>query len=197
MTPTVEEARAIADLENADPDAVIAAAETLGRHGSPSALEPLRAAFARWHATWDGRGADLQHSHVVDRPHARQAMVEDAFRQALGHGQAWLTRSSELHELRALCVTDNCRTQIDNMMIAADNTRVTISRLDEPGDSLITLAHYQLRSIAALEQKLAQYPRGTSFTLDLRALDAGTATAVAAEISRFAAAQGFAVTQEP
>ncbi len=44
MTPVVQ-ARAIADLDNSDPDVVIAAIQTLGRHGSPAALEPLRMAF--------------------------------------------------------------------------------------------------------------------------------------------------------
>jgi len=50
MTPAVE-ARAIADLDNPDADAVISAIQTLGRYGSPAALEPLRSAFQRWNAT--------------------------------------------------------------------------------------------------------------------------------------------------
>jgi hypothetical protein len=196
MTPIVE-ARAIADLDGIDPDVVIAAIETLGRHGSPGALAPLRAAFERWHAAWDGRASDLQYSQAADRPHARQGMVEHGFRQALGRGQAWLTGSSELRELRALCVTDDCRTQISIMIDTADDTRITISRVDEPGDSLIQLAQYHLQSISALEQKLAQYPRGASFTLHVSSLDSRIAAAVVSEILNFAGTHGIAVKQEP
>jgi hypothetical protein len=196
MTPTVE-ARAIADLDDIDPDVVIAAIETLGRHGSPAALAPLRGAFEQWHATWDGRASDLQYSRAADRPHARQAMVDDAFRQALGRGQGWLTRSSELRELGALCVTESCRTQISIMLDAADDTRIIILRVDEPGDSLIQLAQYQLHSISALEQKLAQFPRGASFTLHVRALDAEIGAAVVSKILAFADTHGIAVKQEP
>jgi hypothetical protein len=195
MTPTVE-ARALADLDDTDPDVMIAAIETLGRHGSPAALPPLRAAFERWHAAWEGRASDLQFSHAADRPHASQAAVEDAFRQALGYGRGWLTRSSDLRELRALCVTDNCRAQTTTMIDAADDTSITISRADEPGDSLIQFAHYQLYSISALEQKLAQCPRGASFTLHVRALDSRIAAAVATEILTFAGTHGIAVTEQ-
>ncbi|PYR95502.1 MAG: hypothetical protein DMF84_00630 [Acidobacteria bacterium] len=86
MTPGVQ-IRAITDLDNSDPDVVIAAIQTLGQHGSPAALEPLRMAFQRWHATWTDRAAELAYSRAVERPNARQAMVEDAFRQAIGTGQ--------------------------------------------------------------------------------------------------------------
>lgn len=57
MTPIVR-ARAIADLDNSDPDVVIGGVQTLGQHGSPAALEPLRIAFQRWHATWADRAAE-------------------------------------------------------------------------------------------------------------------------------------------
>ena len=104
MSPALEK-RAIADLDGADPDGVIAAIQTLGRHGSPEALAPLRAAFQRWHATWNGRQEELIYSRAVDRPNARQAMVEDAFRQAIGAGDNWLLRAEDVRELQSLCVT--------------------------------------------------------------------------------------------
>jgi hypothetical protein len=80
------------------------------------------------------------------------------------------------------------------MIDAADDTRITMLRVDEPGDALIALAQYQFQSISALEQKLAQYPRGASFTL--RALDSRIAAAVATEILTFAGTHGLAIKQE-
>lgn len=60
-TPIVE-ARAVADLDDPNPDMVIAAIETLGRYGSTAVRAPLRLAFERWHRTWEGRAVDLQFS---------------------------------------------------------------------------------------------------------------------------------------
>ena len=193
MTPVVE-TRAIADLDNPDPDVVIAAVQTLGRHGSPAALEPLRTAFQGWHATWAGRAAELAYSHVVERPNARQAMVEDAFRQAIGTGQGWLTRASELLELQSLCVTDNCRTQT-GYMIHENDTRIMLWSINEPDESQIELAQYRFTSIAALKEKVARYPQGTAFILQRSANEASDFTATMSELMAFAASRGLSIKE--
>lgn len=195
MTEALE-AAAVAHLDDPEPEVVISAAETLGRFGSAAALQPLRAQFERWHAAWTGRQEELRHSWVQDRPHVTQAQVESAFLQALGRGQAWLTGSPALRELRALCVTDNCRTQAGHLIDAADDTRITILRAEEP-NPLVLLAQYQLPSISALEQKLTQYPKGSSFTLDVTALDPLIAPAIVTKITTFAEAHGINVAHLP
>ena len=192
MTPVVE-ALAVAHLEDPNPQVVINAAETLGRYGSPASAQALRAQFDRWHRAWEGRQDELGYSRTEDRPNAMQGMVEHAFLQALGRGQGWLTEDADLRELRTLCVTDNCRTQADQIIAAAGDTRITISRVDDPDNSIVSLAQYQLVSISALRQKLAQYPKGTSFTLDVSALDPQIAPVVVSDLMKLAAAQGITV----
>jgi hypothetical protein len=154
MTPAVE-AAAIAHLDDPDPQVVVSAAETLGRHGSKAAAPPLRAQFERWRRTWDGRQEELRHTWADDRPNAMQGMVEATFLQALARGQAWLTDADGVRDLRSLCVTDNCRTQADSLIDAADDTTIRIAQLDHRDAAVIILAQYQLPSIPALEQKLA------------------------------------------
>jgi hypothetical protein len=192
MSPALEK-RAIADLDNADPDAVIGAIQTLGRHGSPGALEPLRAAFQRWHATWSGRQEELTYSHAVERPNAKQSMVEDAFRQAIGAGDNWLLRASDVRELQSLCVTDGCRTQT-RYMIHDDDTRIMLWAVSEPDESNIELAQYRLTSLTALEAKLALFPRGTTFTVE-RADQAGDVSAAVTAVKAFASAHSLAVRE--
>ncbi len=191
MTPVVQ-TRAIADLDNPDPDVVIAAVQTLGQHGSPAALEPLRMAFQRWHATWADRAAELAYSRAVQRPSAKQAMVEDAFRQAIGAGKGWLLRAGELRELQTLCVTDNCRTQTGHM-IHEDDTRIMLWDINEPDDSHIELAQYRFSSIAALEEKLSRYPRGTVFVLQHTMKETSDVTAVITRLMTFAASRGLLI----
>jgi hypothetical protein len=191
MTPVVQ-ARAIADLDHPDSEAVIGAIRTLGRHGTAAALEPLRAAFQRWHVTWAGRASELEYSYAVERPHARQGMVEDEFRQAIGAGRSWLTRTTELRDLQTLCVTQNCRTQTGSM-IQDDDTRIMVWDVNEPGESHIELAQYQLKSMAALEEKLAQYPRGTSLTIQRQAPENDDVAAAITKIIAFAGSRGLSI----
>jgi len=192
MTPVVQR-RAIADLDNPDPDAVIAAIQTLGRHGSPAALEPLRMAFERWHTSWADRAAELAYSHAAERPNARQAMVEDAFRQAIGAGQRWLMRADDLRELQSLCVTSGCRQQI-GYMIHDDDTRIMLWGINDSEESNIELAQYRFSSIKALEEMLARYPRGTVFVVQ-RTNQAGDVTAAISELLTFAASHGLLIKE--
>jgi hypothetical protein len=134
MTPAVE-AVAADHLDDPDPQVVISAVETLGRYGSRASKQPLSVQFERWHRTWEGRQEELRYSHAESHPHAIQGMVELTFLQALGQGQAWLTDKGDLLELRALCVTDNCRTQADHMISTAGDTRITILRVESPDNS--------------------------------------------------------------
>ncbi len=79
------------------------------------------------------------------------------------------------------------------MIDAAGDTRITIARVDDPDNSIVMLAQYHLVSISALRQKLAQYPKGTSFTLDVSALDPQIAPVIVSDLMKFAAAQGLTV----
>lgn len=192
LTPAVQ-ARAIADLDNPDPEVVSGAIQTLGQYGSPEALEPLRAAFQRWHVTWAKRAPELAYSRAAERPNAPQAMVEDAFRQAIGAGRAWLLRADELRELQSLCVTDNCRTQVGHM-IRDDDTTIKLWSVDEPDGSHIELAQYRFTSIAALEEKLARYPRGTAFILQRTPNETGDVTAAISQLLAFGASRGLSIS---
>ncbi|PYR56393.1 MAG: hypothetical protein DMF85_16730 [Acidobacteria bacterium] len=187
------EAAAVAHLDDPDPEVVASAAETLGRFGSAKAVSPLRARLERFHDEWRDRGAELRFSYVrlEARSQAGQAMVELSLLQALAKGRAWLSERAALADLRALCVTDNCRQHADQMLAASQNAAITIVRLEGPDDSFITIAQYDLSSVAALEEKLAQYPAGAVFTLELSNLDPQTASTVASRIKRIADAYGI------
>jgi hypothetical protein len=192
MTPVVER-RAIADLDSPDADVVVGAIRTLGEHGSSAALGPLQLAFERWHGTWASRAAELLDSRAAEHPNAREAMmVEDAFRQAIGAGRGWLLRAGALREVQALCVTENCRTQVGHM-IHDDDTTIILSRICEPDESQIELAQYGFTSISGLEDKLSQYPRGTAFVLLRRGDEMDDVGAAIARLTVFASSRGMSI----
>jgi hypothetical protein len=190
MTATLQQ-RAIAALADSDPEILIDAIKTLGQHGTSAALAPLGTAFQRWHDAWADRAAELVYSRVVDRPNARQGMVEDAFRQAIGAGQGWLMRADDLHELQSLCVTENCRQQIGYMIQSAD-TLIRPWSVDTP-DFNVELAQYRFTSLRSLEEMLARYPRGTAFVVDRGQNTGANAAAVIAELTTFAASHGLSI----
>ncbi len=187
------EAAAIAHLDDAEAEVVAGAAETLGRFGSAAAVQPLRARLERWSAAWRGREDELRFSYArpESRSGAAQGMVEWRLVEALGKGRAWLTTRETLDELRVLCVTDNCRQQLDRMKSEIGHASIQVTGVDESDHAFISIAQYDLSSLAALEEKLAQYPRGTSFTLNTGTLDAGTAAIVTSRLQKIADAHGI------
>jgi len=123
-------------------------------------------------------------------------MVEDAFRQAIGAGQGWLTSVTELRELQSLCVTDNCRSQTGYMIHEGD-PRIMLWTINEPRESHIELAQYRFTSLAALEEMLARYPRGTVFTLQRSDNANADVSAAITRLKAFAASRGLVLTGIP
>jgi hypothetical protein len=186
------EAAAVAHLEDPDLEVVAGAAETLGLFGSAAAVEPLRARFERWHETWQGREDEVRYSDVRG-PQPAQSMVEWRLVEALARGRAWLTTRETLEQLRGLCVTDGCRQQTTQWVARTGDAVINVTQLDEPNDSFVTIAQYDLSSLQALEEKLAQYPPGTTFTLNTGTLDPESVAIVTSRIRKVADAHGITV----
>jgi hypothetical protein len=76
-------------------------------------------------------------------------------------------------------------------MIHEDDTRIMVWRIDEPDQSGIDLAQYQFTSLAALEDMLLRYPRGTVFSVQRSANQSNEITAAISELTKFAASHGL------
>lgn len=189
------EAVAIAHLDDPAPEVVANAAEALGRHGTPAALPALRARFDRWSRAWAGRQEDLVYRDLPPDSTAVHAMVEFSLVQALGRGSSWHMDRARLVELGSFCVTDACRRQVEQLIEESERRVIRVHWQEQPDRPSISIGQYDLRSVTALEQKLAQYPRGTSFTLDVSALDPEAASAVTARVMAAARAAGLNVSR--
>jgi len=168
ISAEVEDA-ADASLEESDPEMVSQAASVLGQYGSADAEEKLWQRLQKWHEEMQSRAEDLSKQNpgvpaFGSSALSAQAMIEQALRNALSHGQAWLSDLQKLKRLRALCLTDGGRNEVDNM-IRGWNQQIYVG-LSPFGDQpySISVAHYQLDSLESLKQKLLQFPPGTLFT---------------------------------
>jgi hypothetical protein len=192
MTPEIER-RAIAALDDEDPRVVQNAIETLGKFGSVASAPILRAHFDAWHRAWQGRAGELEFNRArgVDDPGAANRALESAFLRALAAPLGWLADAGGIAAVREWCVTDSCRREADVLLDdAADIVTVNVSMFDGI-DFQGRLAQYHINSLAGLGRKLSQYPKGTIFIVRAGG-DAETARSIAAELTAWAAKQGFA-----
>ncbi len=155
------------------------AAQSLGRFGSPAALGPLWDVFRYFHDYWKGKAAELERN-------GEGVGLEMELRNAIARGRHWLATETDLRTIESLCVSGRC----------VQATREDLSawqkplRLELRGPANASVAQYhEFESLADIEEKLGQFPKGTQFALTA----AGSADEAAAEIRKFAAARGLEI----
>lgn len=168
---SVAELRASPELEKLalefidDPDleVAISAVAVLGKYASAEAEEPLWRRLAKWHAEWNGREQELKKDFRVDDPIHLQTGLQQTLRVALSQSPAWLADGKKLERLKRLCVTRNEREQVDQLLRDwGREITIGFSPAEQEWGSA-NVAQYHLQSLAALKQKLSQFPKGTVF----------------------------------
>jgi hypothetical protein len=161
------------------------AAQMLGLYGSKSAAGPLWDAFRYFHEYWKDKRAELP-------PNGEGVQLEVALRSAIARGRGWLVNDADLHVMESLCISERClyETQLD--LEGWKQTPLHLELSSHGGDIRATVAQYfGLQSIEAIEEKLAQFPRGTAFLVSTSGEEAPE---LLSSIHRFAELQGLMLT---
>ncbi|MGA2330043.1 MAG: hypothetical protein ABSH05_27700 [Bryobacteraceae bacterium] len=159
------------------------AAQSLGRFGSPAAVGPLWDAFRYFHDYWKGKQAELAQN-------GEGVFLEVELRNAIARGRHWLATETDLRTIESLCISERClyETQQD---LRAWQRPLRIEVSSQAGGIRGQVAqYYGIESMQALEEKVAQFPKGTQFVL--AANDDG-ADGTAVRIRKIAAAHGLTV----
>ncbi|MDX2043508.1 MAG: hypothetical protein SF097_19985 [Acidobacteriota bacterium] len=159
FTPEVEKL-ALEMLEDSDTNVVISAVKVLGKYGSDKAEAPLWKKLEQWHQTWNGRERELK-TAFNNEAIRNQSSLEQALQTALAEAPGWLATPKELNRLKQLCVTESAKNTVTQLLEQWGDKftlRFTLYN-DEWGRAEI--GHYELKSLASLKQKLAQFPNGT------------------------------------
>ena len=182
MNPALEQYLA-AYLMHSDVYIKSTAAQVLARYGTVSALPRLWETYRYFHDYWNGKGEEL-------RQNGQGVGLEVDLRNAIARGRGWLATETDLRLIESLCISDRC----------VQETRQDLEYLKPPlpleivtqpfGMTGRVAQYYAFESVAAMEAKLAQYPRGTRFVLSAP----GPSAKTAAEILRFATEKGLVVT---
>jgi hypothetical protein len=168
--PEVEQA-AITHLDDPDPEVAASAAATLGRYGSPAAEQPLWDRLGKWHLAWAGRAAELPDGAGSALTNGLQTALEMALVNALATAQSWFAGPEKLQRVRVLCVSQYAQGQVDNMLNTLSSTPLIGVSTFGDGSFAGSVCQYQTDSMNALEEKLAQFPSGTMFSVQLNGSD--------------------------
>jgi hypothetical protein len=165
MTPALE-AALIDALRDARPEVAAGAARALGRHGSAAAEKALWARLEQWHVRWAGREDDLRY-HVAEERSRNQhdKDLETELANAIARGKGWLCDLPKLLRLGGLLVTSLERDQIQSILHDWEASRISVTVLGNDGGdlSVFRVAQYDVGSLSAAREKMAQFPRGTVF----------------------------------
>ena len=153
---------AIKSLDDPDPEVVGSAATYLKQFGPASAEEALWARFTAWSERWKGRESELQSTpgHSIDGLYESDAGSK--LMEALASGQGWLADEAKLRRLIDLSVGPQQRQQAEQYLRIWQKRPWSIELISSDQRRFHILQYHEA-SVEAAEQKLLQFPRGSTF----------------------------------
>ena len=184
-------------LDDPDPHVAMTAATMLGNYGSPAAEAALWQRYERWSQQWAGRESELDivMGERLDKRINQLGLGENLV-TALATGRSWLTDKGKLQRLARLTNVRRLRQQLDNYLKAWDNQPLTIFFNSPPNGFVARVAQYELRSMDALKEKLAQFPSGTKFFLSTSSDESTANDRSLSELRAFLSSHGMSVAGE-
>jgi hypothetical protein len=154
----------IAWLNGADLNRARQAAETLAKYGSPIAEKAVWDQLRRFHAQWAERGNELTYRSGMQSDASEAMSFQFGLVEAIGRAQAWLLTNEQITDLENLTLGQ----ERDNVKRWHWTSPVdlNISFFGEQVQAVIN-SQYTATDVASLRSKLAQYPRGTKFRLNI------------------------------
>jgi hypothetical protein len=153
---------AIQGLNDPDPEVVASAANYLMEFGSASTEDLLWARFTSWSERWKGRESELQDTPGQKMDGTYELMAGNSLMQALAAGHAWVADEAKLRRLVDLSIGPQQRQQAQQYL-GSSQPRPEIILFLPVNEGYFQLGQYEEHSLKALEEKLLQYPKGSSF----------------------------------
>ncbi len=153
---------ALRALDDPDPQIVSSAAAYLMEYGAPSAEDVLWARLTAWSERWQGREDELQYVPGKKLDGTYESGAGSNLMQALAAGQGWLADETKLRRLIDLSVGPQQRRQAEQYLATWRARPWSIQFI--PFDrGQFQIAQYHATSLQGVEDKLLQFPRGSTF----------------------------------
>jgi hypothetical protein len=173
-------------LNDEDPQVVVDVARFLKDHGTADAKPALMKALERWHEAWKGRQKELKASTTNRPPNGLifQLAAEQALVGALCEARAWILTPEELAHVLELCLADTDRFTVQSK-IKKPGQGVNIGVAGDKGELTGDVEGCRVKSLDDLKAKIAQYPKGTAFSITAGSLVPVTRAKVLADLNAF------------
>ncbi|HWC19224.1 MAG TPA: HEAT repeat domain-containing protein, partial [Terriglobales bacterium] len=191
--PVLEEI-GIRSLDDPDPEVAMTAATMLGRFGSPAAESALLTRYQRWAQHWVGKESELNLTFAQSsRDLNNQLGLGQNLMMALATGQHWFSDDKKLEQLSQITNVKRIQNQMEQYLKTWQNRPLTMSFSHfGPYDEFhAQVAQYEVQSMEALKEKLAQFPAATKFALNTQSYVSPTDLKETAEIREFVRAHGM------
>jgi hypothetical protein len=196
VDPLLEEI-ALRSLNDDDPEVAANAAGFLGRFGSAAAEEGLWERLAQWSARWHGRESELIYIAGETNPNVYQGTLGASLQQAISSGEAWLADEAKLRKLQQLSVGTSMKQPIDGILAQWGRKPWRIQFLHFLGGPQFDVLQYHLKSLDSLQNKLSQFPSGSSFVWsEASATPSPEGAKIFVELSDFLKARGMSLRNE-
>jgi hypothetical protein len=182
----------IARLNGSDLNRARQAAETLAMYGNPQAEKVLWERLRVFHAQWAERGNEFVYRAGMAKDVNEAIGFQFGLVEAIGKAQAWLLTNEEISELERLTLGQE-RGNVEQWHWGSP-VDVNVTSF---GDKLLANVHqYVETDLNSLRRKLAQYPTGTTFRLNISD-SPGRVDPVLTVLNEVAAEHGFQVEIPP
>lgn len=155
-----------------DPDAQVAinALNYLTWYGDASARNAIWNRYAAWSRQWRGRSDEMAALKPGGFPyqmlHPYAIGLGDALVQALMGNQGWIATPDLIAKVLAGCIGEQvCRTAKQMAQEVGPGPYSLMVFPQPDSGTTFSISQYQIKSIALLEEKVAQFPKGTRFVL--------------------------------
>jgi hypothetical protein len=156
------EAQAVQLLADPDPETVASAAQALGAYGGAAAEPYLWTRLEAWSERWRGRTREFEVHPITGGTPNPESNVGPALAGAIGSAKAWYLDESRRRRLHGLCLDEACRERWSRTR-SNSNVSIDVSNGGWLYPAEFRVDGYQAATLAALQEKLLQYPEGTVF----------------------------------
>jgi hypothetical protein len=132
------------------------AVKALGQYGSPGSAAQIFDAFQYFHNWWKDKPSQLNEEN---------RRLEWTFVQTIDGSSNWIPGDGDLAHAMALCITDACRRQMEQMRAYWTRPLVVSAGRSSDGSYSVWLMQYNERSLEAGRRRLLQIPAGTHIQL--------------------------------
>lgn len=164
----------LAELDSNDPRRVSDALIDLQHNASASARPVILRHFRQWSAAYVPAKPQRSASglFVANELAYQNTLLDEQYLRALIFAFGWRTTQNEIHQLGALCRSDPCRNEAKQRELSYSNEDTFIVLNHDADQGLpfnYGFAPYgNIGDLPRIEQKLREYPAGTTFRFDTR-----------------------------